>query len=543
MDNSYAVCSLGPRRLPSIVTTWVRCLVLLVLGTLGLTSVGQALDGIVRPSALAGAWYPGDPDRLRTAVDGMLDSAKPAPIQGTIRALIVPHAGYAYSGPTAASAFDLVRGRAYDRVLILAPSHHSGFAGLSVAAVDAFETPLGQVQLDHDAVNRLRLSSLFTDEPQAHFQEHAIEIELPLLQRALQPGWRLVPVLVGQLAPRDYQNAAALLRSLADEKTLVVVSSDFAHYGPRFGYQPFPQDGQLSERLRTLDQGAIDRIQSGDGPGLLDYQERTGITVCGVRPLALFLEMLPVNAQVQLVAYNTSGAITGDWGNSVSYAALAVTAPEPLAESKASPARGTNSQDQPSEQSGPTLDDLKRLHRLAVLGIETAVLGASDQRKESLHSEVEALPEHLRSPSGAFVTLKRKGQLRGCIGYIRGVKPLYQVVLENGINAAKKDPRFNPVAPQELEGLDVEVSVLSPLRPIASWEEFKVGEQGITLTKDGHTAVFLPEVATEQGWNRDQTLSQLARKAGLPADAWRAGANFEVFTSTQYEAPFPVVSP
>ncbi len=542
MDSSYPFSNPTSLALLSRSALWMRFLLLLLLVTLGLTSTGQAFEGTVRPSALAGAWYPGDPDRLRIAVDGMLDSAKPTPVQGTIRALIVPHAGYAYSGPTAASAFDLVRGRAYDRVLILAPSHHSGFGGLSVAAVDAFETPLGQVPLDLDAINRLRLSSLFSDEPQAHEQEHAIEIELPLLQRALQPGWRLVPVLVGQLAPRDYQNAAALLRSLADEKTLVVVSSDFTHYGPRFGYQPFPQDAQLSERLRTLDQGAIDRIQAGDGPGLLDYQERTGITVCGVRPLALFLGMLPADARVQLVAYKTSGAITGDWGNSVSYAALAITAPEPLAESN-SPARGTKSQDQPSEPSALTADDLKRLHRLAVLGIESAVLGASDQRKESLHSEVEALPEHLRSPSGAFVTLKRKGQLRGCIGYIRGVKPLYQAVLENGINAAKKDPRFNPVAPGELEGLDVEVSVLSPLRPIASWDKFKVGEQGITLTKDGHTAVFLPEVATEQGWDREQTLSQLARKAGLPADAWRAGANFEVFTSTQYEAPFPVVSP
>lgn len=553
MDNPYSDInpSLPPAR--PRPAPWTPFLLLVLVGTLGLSSISQTFAGTVRPSALAGAWYPGDPDRLRAKVDEMLDAARPAPVAGTIRALIVPHAGYVYSGPTAATAFDLVRGRAYDRVLILAPSHHSGFAGLSVATVDAFETPLGQVQLDLDAVSRLRRSPLFKDEPQAQAQEHAIEIELPLLQRALQPGWRLVPVLVGQLAPQDYQTAAGLLRPLADEKTLVVVSSDFTHHGPRFDYQPFPQDDQLPERLRTLDEGAIERIQAHDGPGLLDYRERTGITVCGVRPLALLLEMLPAAARVERVAYNTSGAITGDWGNSVSYAALAITAPAPLAGPRADPAPAPAATLGTAEVASPLAssagesalsgDDLQRLHRLAVLGIQAAVLGDSDARAQALRTEVAALPERLKSPAGAFVTLKRHGDLRGCIGYIRGVKPLYQAVLENGINAAKNDYRFNPVEPKELEGLDVEVSVLSPLTPIASWDEFKVGEQGITLTKDGHAAVFLPEVATEQGWDREQTLTNLARKAGLPADAWRQGASFEVFTSTQYKAQFLAASP
>ncbi len=531
---------------------WTPFLLLALLGILGLTPVGQALAGTVRPSALAGAWYPEDPDRLRAQVDEMLDAARPGTITGTIRALIVPHAGYVYSGPTAATAFVLVRGRTYDRVLLLAPSHHSGFAGFSVAAVDAYETPLGQVELDLDAVSRLRRSPLFKEEPQAQAREHAIEIELPLIQRALQPGWRLVPVLVGQLAPQDYQTVAGLLRPLADEKTLVVVSSDFTHYGPRFDYQPFPQDDQLPERLRTLDEGAIERIQARDGPGLLDYRVRTGITVCGVRPLALLLEMLPADARVEQVAYHTSGAITGDWDNSVSYAALAVTAPAPFSDADADPEPAPAAKPGTAEVTGPLAspagelalsgDDLQRLYRLAVLGIQAAVLGDSDARDQALRTEVAALPERLKSPAGAFVTLKRHGVLRGCIGYIRGVKPLYQAVLENGLNAAKNDYRFHPVEPKELEGLDVEVSVLSPLTPIASWDEFRVGEQGITLTKDGHAAVFLPEVATEQGWDRDHTLTNLARKAGLPGEAWRQGASFEVFTSTQYEAPFPAAS-
>ena len=152
---------------------------------------------------------------------------------------------------------------------------------------------------------------------------------------------------------------------------------------------------------------------------------------------------------------------------------------------------------------------------------------------------VEGLPGHLRAPSGAFVTLKRGGDLRGCIGTIEPREPLYQAVLDNGDNAARRDPRFSPVTPPELQDLVIEVSVLSPPRPIDSWEEFKVGEQGIILSKSGRRAVFLPEVATEQGWTREETLSYLARKAGLPADAWRSGASFSVFTTTIYEAPYP----
>jgi AmmeMemoRadiSam system protein A len=151
---------------------------------------------------------------------------------------------------------------------------------------------------------------------------------------------------------------------------------------------------------------------------------------------------------------------------------------------------------------------------------------------------LEGLPERLQAPSGAFVTLKRDGRLRGCIGYIQPKKPLYQAVLENGANAAVNDRRFWPVASGELSGLEVEVSVLTPPEPIASYEDFRVGEQGIILRKDGRRAVFLPEVAAEQGWTREETLSHLAQKAGLGPDGWREGASFEVFTSRKYVAPY-----
>jgi hypothetical protein len=483
----------------------------------------------VRPSALAGTWYPADSQELTEYLDGLLDAVKPEKPRMPIRALIVPHAGYPFSGATAAKVFAKVRGHDYKRVIVLAPSHHSGFQGLSIADVDAYRTPLGDVPLDGAALAELRKSDLVVSDPMAHAREHSIEIELPFLQRTLKPGWRLVPILVGQMEREDYKKAADLLRPLADAQTLVLVSSDFTHYGLRFGYVPFPVNAETPEKIRALDEGAIKYIVARDATGFLDYQERTGITICGYRPLALLLTLLPPDDQIRKIAYATSGELTGDWANSVSYVGMLVTGPTPI------------SADSPStKQVGSGLEkaDLENLHRLAVLGVQEAVLGPSEARTEDIRKIVDGLPKQLEAPSGAFVTLKEGGQLRGCIGYIFPRKPLYEAVLENGVNAARNDPRFMPVRPDELSDLEIEVSVLSVPEPIASYDQFVVGEQGVILSKDGHQAVFLPEVATEQDWTREQTLSHLARKAGLPEDAWREGASFEVFTSTKYTAPY-----
>ncbi len=483
----------------------------------------------VRPSALAGAWYPGDPKRLTEYVDGLMDAVKTAAPQMSLRALIVPHAGYRYSGATAAEVFARVRAREYKRVIVLAPSHRSGFRGLSIADVDAYETPLGAIPLDGPAVAELRTSELVGTDPTAHVREHAIEIELPMLQRALTPGWRIVPVLVGRMEGEDYRQAAELLRPLAGADTLIVVSSDFTHFGPRFGYMPFASDKETPDRIRGLDDGAIERILALDAAGFLDYQSDTGITICGYRPLALLLHLLPGDARVQRIAYATSGELTGDWDNSVSYVGMLITSPA---------AFSASGEGRSGASKGMRETDLVLLHSLAVLGVEQAVLGPSDERDGRIHDILGGLPERLRELSGAFVTLKRDGHLRGCIGYITPRKPLYQAVLENGFNAANRDRRFRPVAPDELGDLELEISVLTPPRPIGSPDEFLVGEQGVILHKDGHQAVFLPEVAVEQGWTREDTLTHLARKAGLPEDGWREGAAFEVFTSLKYAEPY-----
>ncbi len=475
----------------------------------------------VRPAAVAGTWYPADPGELRSLVDGLLAQAPAAKHHAPIQALIVPHAGYRYSGPVAAAAFKRVQGQRFARVIVLGPSHRKRFHGLSIDAVVAYATPLGQVPLDSAAVQALRRSPLVTADPSAHTREHSIEMELPLLQRALAPGWKLVPILVGAMSPEDYAKAAALLRPIADERTLIVVSSDFTHYGPRFDYVPFAVDDGIAQRLRDLDMGIYERIAAHDPGGLLAYKRRTGVTACGFDPMMILLNLLAPDTRVERVKYATSGELTGDYHTSVSYLAVAIT-------------RGP-SDPPPAGDQGLSQPQMQVLYDLARAAVEASVRPSAEAMR-ALRAAEDKVPEGLHRPGAAFVTVTRHARLRGCIGTIKATEPLYASVMHNAVNAVRNDMRFNPVTPAELGDLELEISVLSPMRPIASPDEFRVGKQGIVLEKDGRRAVFLPQVATEQGWDRDQTLGHLAVKAGLPADAWKTGAHFQVFTTQSYPA-------
>ena len=510
----------------------VRAFLALLLAALLLLAGGLARGDAVRPAAVAGSWYPGDAKTLSRYIDRLLAEAQPSPEsrQGPpVRALIVPHAGYAYSGATAAAGYKLVEGHSYRRVVVLGPAHRGGFRGLSIAKVEAYETPLGRIPLDIEAIQRLRASPLVTADAQAHEREHSIEMQLPFLQRALTPGWKLVPVLVGWMEAGDRRRAAELLRPLLDDQTLLVVSTDFTHYGPNYRYLPFPLDRHTPQRIKRLDQGAVERILAGDAEGFLAYRRRTGITICGREAVAILLHLLPPGVHARVAAHTTSGALTGDYRNSVSYWAIVFRSQGPL------------NADPPAD---PPLTDQewKLLEQIAILGVRDAVAGRDRNDPSPEYAKlVKRLPARLKRPAGAFVTLWKEDRLRGCLGYIPPVLPLYQAVYDNAWSAARDDPRFLPVTPEELPRLDLEISVLSPPVPIDSPEQFQVGRQGIVLNKDGRRAVFLPEVAERFGWSREETLSRLALKAGLPADAWKAeDTRLEVFITSEhrFSAPF-----
>jgi hypothetical protein len=277
----------------------------------------------VQRSNIAGSWYPGDPAELRGTVQGFLAEAR-ATADERVCAMVVPHAGYRYSGRCAGVAYArLPRGR-WKRAAILAPSHYHFFEGGALYPGDGFETPLGVVEIDRTVAQALADSPgfFFADAP--YKREHSVEIQLPFLQ-TIDPGLRVVPVLVGgELAPSKLTRLATGLRSLDDGETIFVVSSDFTHYGASFDYLPFPpsEASEVSDRLRQLDGAAIDLVRQTDATGFESYVQETGITICGRAPMAAFLRSAAASLAGEVVCYYTSLDVTGEYEHSVSYASI-----------------------------------------------------------------------------------------------------------------------------------------------------------------------------------------------------------------------------
>ena len=279
--------------------------------------------------AVAGRWYPARRADLVSLVDRLLADAQARARSATRppAALIAPHAGFSYSGAVAASAFRLAAGASYDRIVILGPSHYFGFPGAAVPdAARAYRTPLGDVTLDRDALASLRGAPGFRADDRLFDPEHALESEIPFLQRVLGEVPPLVPILMGGSATtQDASATADILAPLVDSRTLVVVSSDFTHFGPRFGFVPFESD--VPEEIERLDLGAVRTIERGDADGFTRYVEETGATICGRRAIEVLLRLRIAASGASLLSYDTSGRMTATWDHSVSYAALALPAP------------------------------------------------------------------------------------------------------------------------------------------------------------------------------------------------------------------------
>ncbi|MEW6745800.1 MAG: AmmeMemoRadiSam system protein B [Planctomycetota bacterium] len=464
---------------------------------------------VVLKSKLAGTWYEADPERLRAELRGYLEAAAPRPTAG-IHALIQPHAGYRYSGAVAAYGAKLLDGLSPSRVVVMGPSHHVFMQNsASLPAATHFATPLGEVPLDVDFMRALQHHPFFRSLPRAHDEEHSVQIQLPLLQMVLRP-FKLVPIVVGQLDSETARAMADVLLGLIDADTIVVASSDFTHYGARFGYTPF-RDG-VEENLRKLDMGAFAKIEQRDAEGFASYVEETGATICGRDPIRVLLHMVGPDWKAELLKYDTSGRMTGDFANTVSYLSIAFS--------------GTWPRSHAASRTQLSVEDRATLLRLAR---ETLLHALQKGELPAPASLGISISHTLREPRGAFVTLKEDGVLRGCIGQVYPGPPLYQAVMQMAVNSALRDTRFTPVQLDEYPRLTFEISVLTVPSPIASRDEIVLGKHGIILTKGGRTALFLPQVAPEQGWNLEETLSHLAQKAGLPQQAWREGASFLVF--------------
>lgn len=451
--------------------------------------------GDIRPPVWAGKFYPADPDQLRQTIAGLIqkadrDPSRPLP-KGRLHALILPHAGYLYSGWTAAHAHRSLTGLRFDKVVLMGPDHRVGFSGASVSDVAAYRTPLGTVALHADA-HRLRASGgLFRSVPDSDAGEHSLEVVLPFLQYDLPP-FSLVPIVVGQCDPEQVGRA---LVPYIDDGTLLVASADLSHY---LSY----------DRARAMDNRTVAAILSLDAVPIVTEDNRT----CGRYPVAALIYLAhrfgwhPV-----LLHYANSGDTAGDRKAVVGYAAIAF-----YGENKMSSSSPTS---RLSEEQGRTLLELARETLNRKFGQEPA----SDQ--------AAALAKRLDDPalqtqSGTFVTLKIGENLRGCIGSLIGHEPLVEGVRSNAVNAAFHDPRFRPLTEAELTQVDIEVSVLTEPQPLDYTDEddliarLRPGVDGVILRKGGRSATFLPQV-WEQLPRAEDFLSHLCMKAGLSTDAWR----------------------
>jgi len=463
-------------------------------------------------SALAGSWYPDDAESLKKQFTEFFERTDIGPKKDLI-ALILPHAGYSYSGKTACAGLKTIA-RPYDRIIVIGPSHSVRMEEvLSVPRVTHYETPLGETPLDVEFIERLLQYSVFQNVPHAHAREHSVQIEVPLLQFC-NSDFKLVPIVAGSCSLETIKKAAAILKSMVDEQTLIVASSDFVHYGAGYGYVPFTEN--IGEQIRKLDIDAFKLIEALDAPGFLEYRKKTGATICGYIPIAVLLSTLDKSTKTELIEYATSGQMGGDYSQSVSYLSIAFSGTWLKGSSMAPP----------EEEAGLTDIEKEYLINLAKKTISYAL----EHRKIPEISEVSSeISDRLRQPRAAFVTLKINGRLRGCIGDIFPCQPLYKSVFLNALNAAFGDRRFRPLQKNEFDDIMIEISALTRPRPVPSPEKIRIGIDGMVLNKAGRSAVFLPQVAPEQGWDLDRTLSQLSMKAGLEADDWKEDASFLVF--------------
>lgn len=462
---------------------------------------------------VAGSWYPADPETLRQ----WLDELAPRPLpekHPDLRGIVSPHAGPVFSGRVALNAYAQVDPARVDRVVVLAPSHSARVSNrVLLSGAAGFRTPLGTVEADDAFARKLGDAAEAELGDAAIAREHGFWIQLPFLQYVLGARFRIVPLIVGDLPPGARDRVAGRLRSLLDDRTLVVASSDFTHYGLRFGYVPFSSN--VEEKLRKLDGAVAERILEKDIEGFLAILDKTGATVCGRDPIALWLALLPESMRLVQVDYDTSGHQTGEWENSVSYCSIV--------------ALGSW-----SEAARPDPPEfLEREDRIRLLDLARRTLREVVTAKNAALPDPEAVgivpSPGMQRKAGGFVTLHKHGALRGCIGEIFPTRPIWRVVRDHTIDAARHDPRFPAVRPEELDAIDIEISALTPPVPVRGPAQIQTGRHGIVLSKQGRQAVFLPQVAVEQGWTLEETLRHLSLKAGLPPDAWRNGAEFLIF--------------
>jgi AmmeMemoRadiSam system protein A len=463
----------------------------------GATPPPQTLK--VREPAVAGLFYPADREALSQIVDRLLASAA-GPMVDNVKALVCPHAGYPYSGPTAAQAYRTVKGKNYRTVIIMAPSHYAAFDGIAVTASDAYRSPLGLVKIS-DQARKLASLKPFLPEPRCLVQrpswftqssrtppptgedtpetwEHSIEVQLPFLQKSLK-DFQLVPLIFGEVDPAK---AARVLAEQLDDSTLLIASSDLSHYHPY-------------DEAKTLDERCVKDICNLNLEAVKDRE------ACGKSPILTVMHVARQKGwKTRLLDYRNSGDTSGNKQGVVGYAAIAFYA--------------------------PAVETVKAAEKKQLLALARQTLKECVAGGKAAAVDVSRWPADLQEPKGCFVTLTKQGRLRGCIGHIFPKEPLVQAIVDNARSAALQDPRFPPVTADELGQIEIEISLLTVPQPLAfaSPEDLlmklRPRVDGVVLKIGTRGATYLPQV-WEQLPDKVLFLNQLAEKAGCDPSDWR----------------------
>lgn len=462
-----------------------------------------------RKPAVAGSFYPSQPELLKKTLREAFAQAVPKTGNSEVMAIISPHAGYVYSAKIAASAFNQIdTEKKYDHIFIIGSSHRTSFNGAAVYPGGHFITPLGSVSVDSLA-KTLAKSPGFTDNIAPHIDEHSLEVQLPFLQYILKKEFSIVPIVIGTQNTETCKKIARVLAPYLNGQNLFVISSDFSHYPD---YEDAKKSDQalaeaITKNSATQFMHTKNKVENEGTPDLV-----TGI--CGwtsVLTLLYMTESKP-DVKIQRIDSQNSGDVSiGDKSRVVGYVAMAV---EKIKSGKDPNAFALTETDKENllDIARQTITDYVKDHKMFA-------------PNESNYGD------NLKQFVGAFVTLQVNGELRGCIGTFSPSNELYKTVREMAVSAATKDYRFDPVKPGELESIDIEISVLTPLKKIHSMNEIEIGKHGIYIIQGNRSGTLLPQVPEKYGWTREEFLGYCARdKAGIGWNGWK---DAEVYT---YEA-------
>jgi AmmeMemoRadiSam system protein B/AmmeMemoRadiSam system protein A len=468
-----------------------------------------------REPVVAGQFYPGRSDELNAELIKLFSEAEPAKVKGEVMAIIAPHAGYVFSGGVAASSFNQINPKKkYDIVFVIGSSHRIAFEGASIYNKGNYKTPLGTVNVDLNTANNLiNKYDVFKYRPDAHEYEHCIEVELPFLQHIMQTEFKIVPIVLGTQSAETCKKIASALAPYFNTNNLFVISSDFSHYPP---YEEACKVDNLTasaiisnnpdELLKTLKKNSQMNISN------------LATSLCGwtsVLTLMYITSDIP-GVKYFPVEYKNSGdaGYYGDKSRVVGYYSIAVAKEE---SETTIPGKEASEDNQKKKDFELTAEDKKIL-----LGIARNTVEEYVENREVPPVDAKGFSSNLLTNTGAFVTLHKKGNLRGCIGRFEPDIPLYQVVQDMAVSAATRDFRFSPVKSDELDDIDIEISVLTPLKKINSVDEIELGKHGIYIKKGYSSGTFLPQVATQTGWSLEEFLGHCSQdKAGLGWDGWK----------------------